>query len=322
MAEHLRIHNDRELLSRLQLFWGVPYESIVGHLERCLEIDLYAGDVLLSPENHNDCVYIVQSGELHVHLGSTATKPVKVLSVGENVGEMSFVDKEKPSAYVVAAEDSHLLVISQDVLWDMVSTSHGVARNLLLVLSSRIRTGNQILIKNKEMIKQLEEVAYIDALTGIHNRRWLDTNYNKVMYRCKRNQSPFCVIVIDVDHFKQYNDSNGHLGGDDALRAVALAIRHCLRPNDMFARYGGEEFVFLLPDNSLDEAKIVAERLRNDVEKKVIRSKDGQQLPSVTISLGIAEYIEGEVDSMEKMIEAADQALYRAKNKGRNCYSL
>jgi len=317
----LRIHNDEELFSRLQLFWGVTLESVIGHLDRCLEIDLSAGSVLIAPPKRNEDVYIVQSGELNIYLESLESAPIATISVGETVGEMSIVDRSNPSAFVVASEDTHLLVISQKVLWDMVSASHGVARNLLLILSTRLRSGNEVLIQNKEMIRQLEEVAYIDALTGINNRRWLDINFDKVLHRCQRSKSPFTVILVDVDHFKKYNDTQGHLAGDDALRAVASAMRNGLRPNDMYARYGGEEFIFLLPNIGTDEGEVVAERVRADVEKTVIVSKEGKTLPSVTVSLGIAELKPG-VDTMGKLVEAADQALYRAKGSGRNCFSL
>lgn len=317
----LRILHDQELFSRLQLFWGVSFDSVAKHLDRCSEFDLPKGEILISPTKRNSDVFVIQSGELSVYLQTLDSDPITSLSVGETVGEMSLVDESVPSAFVVATEDCHILNIPQDVLWDMVSASHAIARNLLLILSNRVRAGNKIILQNKEMLKQLKEVAMVDALTGIHNRRWLDLSVEKALHRCKFNKSPFSVILVDVDNFKKYNDTQGHLGGDDALRTVAKAMRECLRPSDMYARYGGEEFIFMLPDLGIEEACIVAERLRHDVENAEVITSSGNKLPSVTISLGIAE-LSDVLDTKEKLIAASDEALYRAKGNGRNRYSL
>ncbi len=318
---NLRILHDKELFARLQLFWGVTFESICFHLADCTESDLVQGDLLISPDKQYSDIFVIQSGELSVHLEAVNSDPITKISVGETVGEMSLVEDKPPSAYVMASEDCHILNIPHDVLWEMVGASHAIARNLLLILSKRVRAGNEIILRNKELLKQIESVAMVDALTGIHNRRWLDLSVKKVLNRCKYNKSAFSVILVDVDFFKVYNDSYGHLAGDDALRTVAKTMQKCLRPNDMYARFGGEEFIFMLPDLNKEEASLVAERLRCDVECAEIINADGKKLPAVTISLGIAELSEVN-NTQDKMIDAADKALYRAKKSGRNRYAL
>lgn len=124
------------------------------------------------------------------------------------------------------------------------------------------------------------------------------------------------MIMLDVDHFKRYNDTQGHSGGDCALRALGKAIADHIRPNDMAARYGGEEFAILLPDTSLEQAVSVAERLRQEVEKLPNQTPDEKPLPSITLSLGLSEMKAG--DTLETLIASADVALYRAKQGGRN----
>ena len=123
--------------------------------------------------------------------------------------------------------------------------------------------------------------------------------------------------MIDVDEFKSYNDTNGHVAGDAALGAVSMCLRNTLRPTDMAARYGGEEFIVLLPNCATGDAGFVAERLRAAVASTDISHTNGESLPSVTISVGCAELAtEGTV---ENFIGDADRALYQAKQAGRNC---
>ena len=141
----LTIIKDKELFSRLHLFWSIPIESVLTFLRDCEEMDLPAGEVLISPDHENNNVFILLSGLLEVRIGSVEALPLVSISVGECVGEMSIIDREYPSAYVVAVENSRLLVINQETLWSMVNASHGVAKNLLITLSSRLRIDNEMI---------------------------------------------------------------------------------------------------------------------------------------------------------------------------------
>jgi diguanylate cyclase (GGDEF)-like protein len=135
------------------------------------------------------------------------------------------------------------------------------------------------------------------------------------------------MLLIDVDHFKRFNDEHGHVSGDYALRTVAACLRGALRPTDMIARFGGEEFAVLLPGARLTNAREIAERLRRAVRETAILGLDGRELPKVTASIGAAEMpdepVHGEIEAAsqraaELFIERADQALYRAKSAGRD----
>lgn len=172
------------------------------------------------------------------------------------------------------------------------------------------------LLESLERQREYERHACVDVLSGLHNRRWLEEAFARQLTRCAQEGQLATLIMLDADRFKQYNDTQGHLGGDCALRALGHAIMENVRPNDLAARYGGEEFAVLLPDTSLEQGAAVAERLRRAVESMPVHTPDGGCLPSITLSLGLAEMRAG--DTLQTLVTAADAALYRAKSAGRN----
>jgi diguanylate cyclase (GGDEF)-like protein/hemerythrin-like metal-binding protein len=166
--------------------------------------------------------------------------------------------------------------------------------------------------------EQLREQANRDALTGLHNRRYLDSTLERETARCEREGEALSLILLDVDHFKSYNDHYGHQAGDAALQRVADALTASVkRASDLVARYGGEEFVVVLPDVDAPAAMTLADTMRRAVETLNIphvRSPYGR----VTISLGVATKEAGRREAVERLIRVADGALYRAKQSGRN----
>jgi len=165
-----------------------------------------------------------------------------------------------------------------------------------------------------EAMKTIEAMARVDALTGLFNRRHLMDALTLARDRHARTGQAFCVVIVDIDHFKNVNDTYGHLQGDVVLRDVALVLQGTLRACDLCARYGGEEFMLLLEQTRAPEAAVCAERLRLLVEQQRIAGFAPDF--SVTISLGIAEFADGE--SIDQCIARADAALYGAKRGGRN----
>jgi len=166
--------------------------------------------------------------------------------------------------------------------------------------------------------RELKELSITDSLTGAYNRRYFEKTFADELSQAHRHQHPLSVVVLDLDHFKQINDTYGHLAGDECLRLVAGVLRQRMaRPRDLVARYGGEEFVILLPATSPPEAMIVAEQLRKTIEK-VDFVAAGRHV-SLSASLGVAGWIPAQGERYEQMIAAADAALYEAKHRGRNC---
>jgi len=166
-------------------------------------------------------------------------------------------------------------------------------------------------------VEEAREQAFKDALTGLNNRNAFDTKLKQEYLRWDRYGFPMSLIVLDIDFFKNVNDTYGHLAGDKVLQVIGRLMKTATREVDFAARYGGEEFVVLLPETDTKSAYKVAEKIRKMVEKKPFHSGDSQV--TVTISAGIASFVKG--DKRKDPFARADDALYRAKREGRNrCY--
>jgi diguanylate cyclase (GGDEF)-like protein len=165
----------------------------------------------------------------------------------------------------------------------------------------------------------LHNLTLRDGLTGVGNRRYFDEMLANELSRCKREKNPLSLLMLDIDYFKLYNDTYGHLQGDDCLRMVALTAQNALkRPGDCLARYGGEEFSAILPNTSPFGAFKVAEQIRVAIENLQIPHIASKCKDTVTISLGVSCFKPGEDTSPTDLIKLADQALYEAKEIGRN----
>ena len=172
---------------------------------------------------------------------------------------------------------------------------------------------------HKQSETALQRAALLDSLTKIANRRHFDTFLEKEWMRAIRSGEPLSLVVIDVDHFKLYNDTLGHAAGDACLRKVAAALQsHALRPTDIAARYGGEEFVLLFAETSAETAQKLAESLRAHVESLEMPNPRSNTSAWVTVSVGVATVVPSQRDSMEAFFVAADRAMYEAKEAGRN----
>lgn len=178
-------------------------------------------------------------------------------------------------------------------------------------------------IELMQQAQQLSLLSQQDALTGLANRRYLDETLDNEWRRALRHETPLTIMMVDIDFFKPYNDSLGHLKGDQCLKDIATAISSiAARSGDLVARYGGEEFLLLFPMTNAQQAKIQAERLMNAIKKIAIVHPCSSVSPYVTISGGVATTIPRLNDSISAFVSRADHALYQAKTNGRNQYQI
>ena len=190
----------------------------------------------------------------------------------------------------------------------------GFARHRVVRIEAANRLLERRIVERTEALEQanarLSAIAVLDALTGVNNRRAFDLALEREWARCRESRQPLAALMVDVDHFKAYNDRHGHLEGDRVLVELAALLGHGLQPpREMLARYGGEEFVLLLPGVHVEQARLRAERLRRAVESSPV---------GVSVSIGVAALVPEAADSPLRLVREADMALYAAKRRGRN----
>lgn len=273
------------------------------------------GDVLIEPGRSNACIFVVLAGSFHVYLNDTSEQPIAELLPGALAGELSVIDDKPPSAYVLAAVSSRVLVLTREQLWQMMAQDYKLSFNLLGVLAQRVRSNNELILQGLELQRVYRQKAETDALTGLHNRGWMDDIFPRQLDLSGRIGQPVSLLLIDIDNFKRINDVYGHQVGDVALRHVAKVVHDNLRNADLSARYGGEEFVVLLLATGQEPAVHSAERLCRKVAAFPLDLADGQML-HMTVSIGVAQWRSG--STLEALIGLADRALYLAKRSGRN----
>ncbi|PWJ67072.1 MULTISPECIES: GGDEF domain-containing protein [unclassified Fibrobacter] len=311
----------RAEFQKLEIFKNVTFESLAGYLLGCKTVVAEAGELLIDPEHPQRRLIIILEGVLEAKVEAKGGNFSTHIEAGHCAGEMSIFDNIKPSANVYAKVRSRLLIIEPNMALAMINASHDLCLNFLHLLSQRLRNNTQVVCEEEYHIRCIEENAKVDALTGLHNRRWLEDMYTREINRSNAGNFKLSAFMMDIDHFKHVNDTYGHLAGDQVLISVAQTIVQCLRPSDMPVRYGGEEFTVFLPGTSTENAKVIAERLRASVERKEITLPSGEIIHA-TISVGFTERVEN--DTVSSIIQRADKALYHAKENGRNrvCLTL
>jgi len=182
-------------------------------------------------------------------------------------------------------------------------------------ITERKNTEQKLIVLQKE----LEELSFKDALTGVYNRRMFDSVMEVEWANAKRNHQPLSLLMLDIDYFKQYNDHYGHIHGDECLKRVAKALSNVgTRSRDFFARFGGEEFIVVLPETDATAANMIAERCRSLIFKAQIPHEKSLVSQILTVSIGVSTIIPAHSDQAIDLIANVDRQLYQAKEKGRN----
>jgi len=184
-------------------------------------------------------------------------------------------------------------------------------------LEARLKASKQEISQLQENLETVRNESLADPLTGLANRKYFDQMLERAVAECRADNKALCLVLADIDHFKKFNDSYGHLTGDQVLRLVAQAVKQNVKGRDLAARFGGEEFAIVLPNIPLRQALTMADQIRRAVaSKELVKRSTGENLGRVTISLGVALLRRGE--AVQTLIERADSCLSAAKRGGRN----
>ena len=204
----------------------------------------------------------------------------------------------------------------QHVIEDIIKDTNNMAK-YSKQLNEKIEAANLQINNLSKKLEESKKDVLIDALTGLNNRKAFDSKLRHLFDKFNQNEDFFSILMLDIDYFKKFNDEYGHQIGDEVLRIVGSHLKENLKGKDFPSRYGGEEFVVILPNTTIQKAKIVAEIIRNEISNVRLKiKKTGKTLGSITISIGVSEIRKG--DTFASVVERADLALCFAKNSGRN----
>lgn len=305
--------DQRDLIrQRLEAHFGLGTVDGASTIAETLLQDLSSFDLILSDYNLPDGTGI----ELLAHVQAKCQTPV-ILVTGENVGRTAIEAIRRGAMDYVVKFEEYLsaipVVVEKNLAAAKVERENKRLRGQLEQALNEVQTKN---LQLEESLKLVEQAAATDPLTGLYNRRHFGKVVEQLFAEAQRYGNELSCVMIDLDGYKQLNDSFGHQTGDQLLVIAAKAISANLRKMDVAARYGGDEFVLLLPRAGTDEAARVVERLRADfggASAALLRRNSG-----VTMSVGIGSIQGNNVAGTEQLIARADAALYRAKAQGRN----
>lgn len=306
-------------VSDVQLFHGLNDANLAALLADCAIVRVAAHETVLDANDKRARLLVVLRGALVMDNDPDSGAISKILP-GECTGELSVLDDAANALTFSAMQETDLLIIEGDKLWRLIDESHDVARNLLRLLSFRIRTANAQLRRRQKVGEFYRQLSMNDSLTGLFNRAWLDNSLPAMIAHAHASGEPLSIAMVDLDHFKHFNDAHGHLAGDEALRQAAKVLNAGLRPSDFAARYGGEEITIILPATSQFQALTVAQRLCDSMQQAVVFADMRCALPHITASFGVACLAPGQDEAA--LMAQADAALYRAKGAGRNQVAL
>ncbi len=302
-------------------------EEIENIVECMHPLEIEAEKTIFREGEEGRQLYIVESGTvaISIRLPNGTEREIVEFRSGDFFGEMSIFENAPRSASCLTKEKSRLLAMDDSDFFRLITehpyTAIKIMFRMLNSITQRLRNTSEFLSDMVRWGETARKRAITDELTGAYNRRYLDEALTDQFESSKRDGSPFSLIMVDLDYFRDINESYGHAKGDEVILGVVQIFRKHLRKNDILARYGGDEFSVIMPNTSSEKARAIAEAICRDVRNLEILKGMPGSIQNVTTSQGLASYPANAV-TLEALRESADQALYRAKEAGRDRVGL
>ncbi|MBN2736101.1 MAG: GGDEF domain-containing protein [Spirochaetales bacterium] len=292
-------------------------------LEKLVREDFAQGTDVFHQGDEGKELFLIMSGKIgsYIDLPNKKQKEICAFTSGNFFGEMAIFDKAPRSATCKALEDSSLLKMNEDDFFSLMEAHPDISiktmYKMLNTISQRLRNTGQFLSDMVRWGNEASKRAVTDEFTGVYNRRFLDTALQNYFEEAVNIEKPLTLVMSDLDFFREINEAYGHEMGDRVLLEAVKAYKRHIRKSDVIARYGGDEFALIFPETPAEEAALISERIRADLEK--LDLFDGQKGPvaKLTTSMGCAAYPLHAV-TLEDLRHRADEALYQAKEGGKN----
>ena len=275
------------LLQGSPLFQKVKSSTIASMLMKTTRVKLEAGEILLTPGQRNEHLYLVLSGRMRAQINADDTKPLALFGIGESVGEMSMLDDSPVSAYVIAITDCELLSIEHQEVWSVLNRSIQASHNMLAMMAGRIRSSNRRLAESAANAQSYGALNYVNNVTGMYNSKWLSVNIGRMIRRHDMNQQPSALLLLKVENFGMFDSGFGTAGSEQAQHTIAETIARFLRPDDIAVHLEADRFAVFLSQTQAQDAQSVADRLHETLHQMVIGSPSGDAMPPLMLSVGV-----------------------------------
>lgn len=317
------MENSIQFLKKVELFSLLSEEEISMIIDNFNIIDFEENQVLFREGEEGSEMFIVRNGSVKpsFRLPEGNEREMAVFGKGDFFGEMSIFDNSPRSATCTVMEPTQLLSLKESDLLSMIQKNPEIAikimYRMLNITTRRLKDNGEFLSDMVQWGESARKRTITDEFTGVYNRRFLDDALPEFFDDARRSSQPLSLVMVDLDYFREINDTYGYETGNRVILGVVSVVKKHLRNNDILARYGGDEFTLLLPETGINEAMILSEKIRRDVEHLAILGDGNAGAVKITATLGLATYPENAL-TLETLKSMADQALYRAKESGRN----
>lgn len=313
-----------DFLNRIEIFSDLTPAEITHIVPHLRSVDLEPDEWLFRQGDPGNELFLVERGKVTISVKRSDDKDMElaVFEDGSFFGEMSIIDGEPRSAGCRSDSSSKLMSLRGDdfhaLKADHPETVFKIMRKMLLATQGRLWNTNAFLSDLVQWGEAARKRAITDELTGLYNRRYLDETLETMVDNSRATGTKISLVMVDLDHFGSINDQYSQAVGDEVLKEVVQVFTATLRKNDVAARYGGDEFNIIFPDTDAKEAQKICEKICKKVASLDVLIGRGGSIERVTTSQGIATYPEN-ANTTQILREAADAALYEAKEAGRNC---